>query len=140
MAVMINIFLLISILASLKATLTLPGIAGIILTIGMAVDANILIFERVRDELSKGRTLRGAIDEGFTKAFTAILDSNVTTFITALILYYMGSGTIQGFALTLMIGICTTLFTAIMVSRAMIEIMISNGATTFNFGQPKSSI
>ena len=140
MAVMINIFLLISILASLKATLTLPGIAGIILTIGMAVDANILIFERVRDELSKGRTLRGAIDEGFAKAFSAILDSNVTTFITALILYYMGSGTIQGFALTLMIGICTTLFTAIMVSRAMIEIMISNGATTFNFGQPKSSI
>lgn len=139
LAVIINIFLLISILASLKATLTLPGIAGIILTIGMAVDANILIFERIRDELAKGRTLRAAIDEGFKKAFSAILDSNVTTFITALILYYMGSGTIQGFALTLMIGICTTLFTAILVSREMIEIMISNGATSFNFGQPKNN-
>lgn len=136
-AVLFNIFLIISILASLKGTLTLPGIAGIILTIGMAVDANILIFERIRDEISKGRTLRGAVDEGFKKAFSAIIDSNITTGITALILYYLGSGTIQGFALTLLIGICTTLFTAIMVSRGIIEFLISNGATEFNFGQPK---
>lgn len=136
-AVLFNVFLIVSILASLKGTLTLPGIAGIILTIGMAVDANILIFERIRDEIAKGRTLRGAVDEGFKKAFSAIIDSNITTGITALILYYLGSGTIQGFALTLLIGICTTLFTAIMVSRGIIEFLISNGATEFNFGQPK---
>lgn len=138
-AVLLNIFLIISILASLKGTLTLPGIAGVILTIGMAVDANILIFERIRDELSKGRTLRASVDEGYKKAFSAIIDSNVTTLITAFILFYMGSGTIQGFALTLMIGIFTTLFTALVVSRYLIEILISNGATTFNFGQPKNN-
>lgn len=138
-AVLFNVLLIIAVLASLKATLTLPGIAGIILTIGMAVDANVLIFERIREELYKGRTLRGAIDEGFGKAYSAIIDSNITTGITAFILYYLGSGTIQGFALTLLIGICSTLFTAIMVSRGIIEVMVSNGATDFNFGQDKKT-
>lgn len=139
-AVVINVFLIIATLASFKATLTLPGIAGIILTIGMAVDANILIYERIREELYRGRSLRASIDEGFKKALTAILDSNITTFITGLILYYFGTGPIQGFAMTLMIGILATLFTAILVSRALIEIMMKPGTTHFNFGQPKTTI
>lgn len=138
-AVVINVFLIIAVLAAFQGTLTLPGIAGIILTIGMAVDANILIYERIREELYRGRSLRSAIDEGFSKALSAILDSNITTFITGLILYFVGTGPIQGFAMTLMIGIIGTLFTAIMVTRAMFEIVLSRGATTFNFGQPKVS-
>ncbi|MCX6146634.1 MAG: MMPL family transporter, partial [Candidatus Kapabacteria bacterium] len=128
-----------SVLTVLKGTLSLPGIAGIILTIGMAVDTNILVFERIREELHSGKTLRASIDVGFSKALHAIIDSNVNSFMTGLILYFMGSGFITGFALTLMIGILTTLFTAIVVSRAMIEISISSAGTTyFNFGQPSS--
>jgi protein-export membrane protein SecD len=103
----------------------------------MAVDANVLIYERIREELNKGRSMKSAIDEGFSKALSAILDSNITTFITGLILYYFGSGPIQGFALTLMIGILGTLFTAIVVSRSIIEIIMSNGTTHFGFGQKK---
>lgn len=136
-AVLINVMLIMSILAALSGTLTLPGIAGIILTIGMAVDANVLIFERIREELYKGRSLRSAVDEGFSKALSAIMDSNITTFFTGMILYYFGSGPIQGFALTLMIGIGGTLFTAIFIARAFIDISILKGATEFNFGQPK---
>ncbi|GAB1431283.1 protein translocase subunit SecD [Ignavibacteria bacterium] len=143
MAVIINVLLILTILTPSiipgGGTLTLPGIAGIILTIGMAVDANILIYERIREELARGRSLRGAVDEGFKKAFSAILDSNVTTFLTGLILYFLGTGPIQGFALTLIIGILTTLFTAITVSRAMLELMIDEKAVTFNFGQPKNA-
>ena len=140
LAVLINVLLIMAVLASFKATLTLPGIAGIILTIGMAVDANILIYERIREEIYRGRSLRAAVDEGFKKALTAILDSNITTFITGLILYYFGTGPIQGFAMTLMIGILATLFTAIIVSKAMIEIMMKPGSNHFNFGQPKITI
>lgn len=136
-ALLLNVLLIISIVAAFKGTLTLPGIAGIILTIGMAVDANILIFERIREELYKGRSLRSAVDEGFSKALSAILDSNITTFITGLILYFLGTGPIQGFALTLMIGIFGTLFTGIVISRAMIEVSLSKGAKSFSFGQPK---
>ncbi|MFH1051469.1 MAG: protein translocase subunit SecD [bacterium] len=136
-AVILNIALIISVLAAFQGTLTLPGIAGLILTLGMAVDANILIFERIREELYKGRSLRSAIDEGFSKAYSAIIDSNITTGITAMILYFLGTGPIQGFALTLLIGIFGTLFTGIMVSRAIIELFIARGATSFNFGQPK---
>jgi protein-export membrane protein SecD len=136
-AVFINIAMIIGFLAALKGTLTLPGIAGIVLTMGMAVDANVLIFERIREELARGRSLRSAIDEGFSKALSAIIDSNVTTAITSFILLVLGTGPIQGFATTLLIGIITTLFTAIMVSRALIEMMLSKGATEFNFGQPK---
>jgi SecD/SecF fusion protein len=136
-AVILNVFLVISILAGFGGTLTLPGIAGIILTIGMAVDANVLIFERVREELNKGRSLRSAIDEGYTKALSAILDSNITTFATGLILFYFGTGPIQGFAMTLMIGILMTLFTAIIITRQFVEISMARGATQFSFGQPK---
>lgn len=136
-AVILNIVLLLGVLASLGGTLSLPGIAGIILTLGMAVDANVLIYERIREELTKGRSLKSAIDEGFSKALSAILDSNITTFITGLILYYFGSGPIQGFALTLMIGIIGTLFTAILISRSIIEIIMSRGATHFGFGQKR---
>jgi preprotein translocase subunit SecD len=137
-AVIINVLLILAILAAFQGTLTLPGIAGIILTIGMAVDANILIFERIREELLKGRSLRSAIDEGFGKALSAILDSNITTFITGMILFFVGTGPIQGFALTLMIGILGTLFTGILLSRKMFEILLARGITTFNFGQPKT--
>ncbi len=137
-AVIINVLLILAILAAFQGTLTLPGIAGIILTIGMAVDANILIFERIREELLKGRSLRSAVDEGFGKALSAILDSNITTFITGMILFFVGTGPIQGFALTLMIGILGTLFTGIVLSRKMFEILLARGITTFNFGQPKT--
>ncbi len=139
-SLLINIMVIFTILASLGGTLSLPGIAGIVLTLGMAVDANILIFERVREELNKGRSLRSAIDEGFSKAMSAIFDSNITTFMTGLILYYVGTGLIRGFALTLMIGILSTLFTAIMVSRSLIELQLSDGkSSSFSFGQSKNS-
>lgn len=137
-AVLINVILLAALLAILQGTLTLPGIAGMILTMGMAVDANILIYERIREELARGRSLKAAIDEGFKKAFRAILDSNVTSTMTGIILLYFGSGPIQGFALTLILGILTTLFTAIVVSRALIELMMNENTVTFNFGQPKA--
>jgi preprotein translocase subunit SecD len=137
LAVLLNVGLILAVLAALGGTLTLPGIAGIILTMGMAVDANVLIFERTREELEKGRSMRAAIDEGFGKAMTAIIDSNITTFITALILYYFGSGSIQGFALTLMIGILATVFTAVFVSKAMIELYVSKSGY-MSFGQPKT--
>ncbi|MEN6512083.1 MAG: protein translocase subunit SecD [Chloroherpetonaceae bacterium] len=137
-AVILNITLIFGVLASLGGTLSLPGLAGIILTLGMAVDANVLIYERTREELAKGRSLKSAIDEGFSKALSAILDSNVTTFITGLILYFLGSGPIKGFALTLMIGIIGTLFTAILISRALIEISMQAGWKNFSFGQKKS--
>jgi preprotein translocase subunit SecD len=136
-SIILNVTLIISVLAAFQGTLTLPGIAGLILTIGMAVDANILIFERIREEMAKGRSLRSSIDEGFGKAYSAIIDSNITTGITAMILYFLGTGPIQGFALTLLIGIFGTLFTGIMVTRAIIELFIAKGATQFNFGQPK---
>ncbi len=136
-AVLLNIIIVVAILAAFQGTLTLPGIAGLILTLGMAVDANILIYERIREELIKGRSIRSAIDEGYHKAMSAIIDSNVTTFITGIILYYFATGPVQGFAMTLMIGILATLFTQILVTRAFIEIMIAKGAVSINFGQPK---
>jgi protein-export membrane protein SecD len=138
LAVVINVLLIIALLAAFGGTLTLPGIAGLILTVGMAVDANILIYERIREELAQGRSIRAAIDEGFGKALSAILDSNITTFITGVILFYFGTGPVQGFAVTLMIGIIMTLFTALLVSRSLIELMLGN-KTTFNFGQPKTA-
>ena len=138
-AVIVNVSLILSVLAALNGTLTLPGIAGIILTIGMAVDANVLIFERIREELEKGRSIRSSIDDGFKKALSAILDSNITTFITGIILYYFGTGPIQGFALTLMIGILGTLFTGIFVSRAIIELWIAKFGN-MSFGLSKNVI
>ncbi len=136
-AVILNVLLVLSFLATLGGTLTLPGIAGIILTIGMAVDANILIFERIREERAKGRSMRSSIDEGFGKALSAILDTNITTFITAMILYFVGTGPIQGFALTLMIGILATLFTAIVITRSVFELILASGADKINLGEKK---
>ncbi len=140
LAVIINVMIVLAVLAAFGGTLSLPGIGGIILTIGMAVDANILIYERIREELAKGRSLRSSIDEGFSKALTAIMDSNITTLITGIILYYFGTGPIQGFALTLIIGIFATLFTQILISKAMINLWMSKGNTHFNFGQPKVTV
>lgn len=120
-ALTLNIILIMAIMAYFHATLTLPGIAGIILTIGMAVDANVLIFERIREELRRGKTVRASIDVGYGKAFITILDANVTTFIAGLVLYTYGSGPIQGFALTLMIGIAASMFTAIVVTRVIFD-------------------
>ena len=109
-ALFANVFFVMGILASLGAVLTLPGIAGIVLTIGMSVDANILIFERVREELTLGKGMRLAVSDGFKHAYSSIIDSNVTTLILGIILYIFGSGPIQGFATTLIIGILTSLF------------------------------
>jgi SecD/SecF fusion protein len=121
------ILTLLGILAGFQATLTLPGIAGIVLTMGMAVDANVLIYERIREELATGKTMKASIDSGFSRAYSAIIDSNITTFITGIILYQFGTGPVQGFALTLMIGIATTLFGALVVSRVMLDILVSRG-------------
>lgn len=137
-AVLINVILMLAGLAALGGTLTLPGIGGIILTIGMAVDANILIFERIREEIRRGRGLRSAIDEGFSKALSAIVDSNITTALTGIILLILGTGPIQGFAFTLLIGIVTTMFTAIIVSRAILELTMP-ASGSYNFGQPKNA-
>ncbi|MBL7964061.1 MAG: protein translocase subunit SecDF [Flavobacteriales bacterium] len=123
----VNLFILIGSLASIQAALTLPGIAGIVLTMGMAVDANVLIFERVREELRNGRVLKSAVDLGFKGALSAIIDSNVTTFLTAVILYLFGSGPIRGFATTLGIGILTSMFTAIFLSRMIITARLEKG-------------
>jgi SecD/SecF fusion protein len=139
-AVLINIILIIALLAAFKGTLTLPGIAGLILTLGMAVDVNILIYERIREELYRGRTLRAAVDEGFKRAFGAIIDSNILTVITGIILFKIGTGPIQGFAVTLIIGVLMTLFTAITVSRAIIELRLMGGLNEFNFGQDQKFI
>lgn len=127
LALFFNILFILGVLAGFQATLTLPGIAGIILTIGMAVDANVLIYERVREEQEGGKTLRAAIDAGYTKAFSAIIDSNITTFLTGIILYQFGSGPIQGFALTLMIGIVASLFSAIIITRVVFHYMTDKG-------------
>ena len=115
-----NLILLAGALSLLQATLTLPGIAGIVLTIGMAVDANVLIFERIREEVRAGRTPISAVDAGYRRALTTIIDSNITTFIAALLLFMFGSGPIRGFAVTLSIGIATSMFTAIMVTRLLL--------------------
>jgi SecD/SecF fusion protein len=119
-ALLFNIFFIIGILANLEAALTLPGIAGIVLTIGMAVDANVLIFERIREEMRGGKKLLAAIDEGFARAFWTIFDSNLTTLLTAFFLYTFGTGPIKGFAITLMIGIFCSFFTAVFVSRVIL--------------------
>jgi len=119
-ALLINLVLMAGALSALQATLTLPGIAGIVLTIGMAVDANVLIFERIREELRAGRTPISAVDAGYRRALTTIIDSNITTFIAAFLLFLFGTGPIRGFAVTLSIGIATSMFTAVMVTRLMV--------------------
>ena len=120
-ALFLNIVLLAGALAYFGAALTLPGIAGIILTVGMAIDANVLVFERIREELRIGKTVRAAIDAGFSKAFRTIVDANITTFIAAVVLFQFGTGPIKGFAITLCIGIAASMFTAVFVSRTIFD-------------------
>jgi preprotein translocase subunit SecD len=119
-AVLINVVMIFGVLSMLSATLTLPGIAGIVLTVGMAVDSNVLIYERIREEVRAGRTPISAIDHGFARALATILDSNITTFIAAAVLFYIGTGPVRGFAVTLGIGIITTVFTAFTVTRLIV--------------------
>ncbi len=128
LVLVLTILFVLGVLAGFKATLTLPGIAGIVLTIGMAVDANVLIFERMREELATGKTMKASVESGFTKAMSAIIDSNITTFFTGIILYQFGTGPVQGFALTLMIGIASTLFSALVISRLVFDYLASKGA------------
>jgi preprotein translocase subunit SecD len=123
-ALMLNLTLLLACLSVLGATLTLPGIAGIVLTMGMAVDANVLIYERLREELRNGRSMLSAIQAGFERAFATILDANITHLIAATLLYQFGTGPIRGFAVTLTIGIVTTLFTAIMITRMLVAVWV----------------
>jgi preprotein translocase subunit SecD len=117
-----NLVLLMACMSLFGATLTLPGIAGIVLTVGMAVDANVLIFSRIREELANGQPPQSAISAGFDRAFTTILDANLTTLIVAVVLYAIGSGPVKGFAVTLSIGILTSMFTAIVGTRALINL------------------
>ncbi len=125
LALITNMFFIFGVLASLGAVLTLPGIAGIVLTIGMAVDANVLIYERIREELANGKGLRLAIQDGYNNAYSSIIDANVTTFFTGVILYAFGTGPIRGFATTLIIGILTSLFCAIFITRLVFEARLS---------------
>ncbi len=133
-AVVFCLLFLLAVLAAFQGTLTLPGIAGIILTLAVAVDANVLIYERIREEQATGKTLRAAIDAGYEKAFTAIFDSNLTTFLTGVILFQFGSGPIQGFALTLMIGIAASMFSAIFITRVIFNILTDRPGATVSFG------
>ncbi len=123
-ALVVNVALIFAVLSSLQATLTLPGIAGIVLTIGMAVDANVLIFERIKEELANGRTPMSAVDAGFSRAMGTIIDSNLTTLIAAIILYSFGTGPIKGFSVTLAVGIMTSFFSAIMVTRLLVVVWL----------------
>ena len=117
-----NLVVIVAVLSMLQATLTLPGIAGIVLTVGMAVDANVLIFERIREELRNGISPQAAINSGYAKAFSTIADANITTLIAAVILFGFGTGSVKGFAITLSIGIMTSMFTAIMGTRAVVNL------------------
>jgi len=132
-ALLLNILLIFGVLVSLNAVLTLPGIAGIVLTIGMSVDANVLIFERIKEELAKGKGQALAISDGFSNALSSILDANITTGLTAVILFIFGSGPIKGFATTLLIGIATSLFTAIFITRLLIEAYVGKKGRSLDF-------
>ena len=132
-ALLFNLLFILGVMAGFSATLTLPGIAGILITIGVAVDANVLINERVREELAGGKTLRAAIDAGYKRAWTAIIDAHVTSFLTGVILYQFGTGPVQGFAMTLMIGIAASLFSSIVITHVIINIMLNKGISP-NFG------
>lgn len=137
-ALLLNILLIFGILSGLGAVLTLPGIAGIVLTIGIAVDANVLIYERIREELYKGKGQKESVQDGFSNALSSILDANITTGLTALILYTFGTGPIKGFATTLLIGILTSLFTAIFISRLLIDWYLNRGGKLdFSTGMTK---
>jgi len=133
-AVVFCMVFLLGVLAAFQATLTLPGIAGVILTLAVSVDANVLINERIREEHATGKTLRASIDAGYARAWTAIFDSNLTTFISGIILYQFGTGPVQGFALTLMIGIVTSMFAAVFITRVIFTIMSDRFSMNINFG------
>jgi SecD/SecF fusion protein len=126
-ALIANIVILLGVMCSIQTTLTLPGIAGIVLTVGMAVDANVLIYERIREESNKGKSLRGAIDAGYSRAFGTIFDSHVTTLISSVILIFMGTGSIKGFGVALTIGVAASLFTALVVTRLIFDFMLNRG-------------
>jgi len=134
LALILNLIFILGILAGFKATLTLPGIAGVVLTIGMAVDANVLIFERIREEQAGGKTLKAAISGGHSKAFSAIFDANITTFFVGVILYSFGVGPIQGFAVTLMAGILSSMFTAIVFTRIIFDYLVIDRRMTVTYG------
>jgi preprotein translocase subunit SecD len=123
MALLLNLVFIVAVLSMLQATLTLPGIAGIVLTVGMAVDANVLIFERIREEIRNGNTPQASIFAGYEKALSTIVDANITTLIAAVVLFSFGTGPIKGFAVTLFIGILTSMFTAIVGTRAVINLI-----------------
>ncbi|MFN8284184.1 MAG: protein translocase subunit SecDF [Chitinophagales bacterium] len=124
---LLNLLLLVGLMAGFSSTLTLPGIAGIVLTLGMAVDANVIIYERIKEELRAGKSLRIAVEEGFKHSLSAILDGNITTFLTAAILFAVGIGPVKGFAVTLMIGIGTTLFTAVLITKMIVDARMEKG-------------
>jgi preprotein translocase subunit SecD len=130
LAVVLNILFLLAALAALEATLTLPGIAGIVLTIGMAVDANVLINERMREEVRLGKSVRAVVETAYERALPAILDSNITTFLSGLILFQFGSGPIKGFAITLCIGIVSTVFTAVFGTRVVYDYLLARRRLT----------
>lgn len=132
-ALLLNVFFVLALLAAFGATLTLPGIAGIALTVGMAVDANIIIYERIREELQLGKNARSAVDAGYEHALSAVLDANITTGIAGVVLYSYGSGPIKGFAVTLLVGIVTTLFTAIFVSRVFMDFVVRKSSARLVF-------
>ncbi len=129
-SLIVNALLVVALLAALGATLTLPGICGIALTIGMAVDCNVIIFERVREELRAGKGVRAALDVGFDRAFVAVLDSNIATLLAGVVLYSYGTGPLKGFGVTLMLGVFTTLFTGVFVSRAFMDLVFGRGRAT----------
>ncbi|MDZ7658330.1 protein translocase subunit SecD [Fodinibius sp.] len=134
LALLLNIIFILGILAAFKATLTLPGIAGIVLTIGMAVDANVLIFDRIREEQRSGKTIRAAIEGGYSNAMSAIMDANITTFFVGIILYSFGVGPIKGFAVTLMAGIVASLFSAIVITRVIVDYLTRDKSAEISFG------
>ncbi|MCD7724403.1 MAG: protein translocase subunit SecD [Clostridiales bacterium] len=143
LALVLYMELMIILLYAFEATLTLPGIAGIILGVGMAVDANVIIFARIREELATGKTVQSAVKIGFSKALSAILDGNITTFIAAVVLYFMGSGTIKGFSITLMLGIVLSMFTALVVTRFLIRIFYGlgiQGEKAYGVGKERKTI
>ena len=126
-ALSFNMLIVLAALAGFGAALTLPGIAGLVLTIGMSVDANVLIFERIREELRLGMSPLASIEAGYNKAFSTIIDANITTLITALVLFQFGSGPIKGFAVTLSVGIFSSVFTALVVTRLLVDLVSERG-------------
>jgi len=129
-ALALNIVFIVALLSMLQATLTLPGIAGIVLTVGMAVDANVLIFQRIREEIANGNSPQASIRAGYEKAFSTIADANITTLIAAIVLFNFGTGPIKGFAVTLSLGIITSMFTAIIGTRSLVNLIYGNRRLT----------